>query len=79
MRPLGMVLLLSLALCCFLDAARAEDKVRDATCYQDLPGCHKNYDPVCGTNGKTYGNECMLCLENKEKGTHIRIKKEGDC
>ncbi|XP_043841528.1 serine protease inhibitor Kazal-type 1-like isoform X3 [Dromiciops gliroides] len=74
-----MVLLLSLALCCFLNAARAEDKVRDASCFEDLLECPPVFVPVCGTNGKTYGNECLLCLENKEKGTHIRIKKERDC
>ncbi|XP_043844809.1 serine protease inhibitor Kazal-type 1-like [Dromiciops gliroides] len=79
MRPLGMVLLLSLALCCFLDAARAEDKAQDANCEKYTANCTKEYHPVCGTDGKTYGNECVLCHENKKRGTHVRIKKSGQC
>ena len=35
--------------------------------------CTAQYDPVCGINGKTYGNMCNLSVE------HVALKHKGEC
>ncbi|XP_009081722.1 PREDICTED: trypsin inhibitor ClTI-1-like, partial [Acanthisitta chloris] len=44
-----------------------------------LPGCPRDYHPVCGTDGQVYANECVLCLSNSENNKDVQIVKEGDC
>ncbi|OCT59226.1 trypsin inhibitor ClTI-1 [Xenopus laevis] len=53
---------------------------RDAQCemYQ-LPGCSKDYDPLCGTDGKTYANECMLCYLTKGNVQKVQVEAKGEC
>ncbi|XP_031335468.1 agrin-like isoform X3 [Photinus pyralis] len=48
-----------------------------ATC--KCPTCSAEFDPVCGSNGVTYGNECKLRLEGCELSQEIKLLYWGPC
>lgn len=45
---------------------------------RSLCACPRMYDPICGSNGITYGNECtFLCAQNKL--SDLRMVKRDAC
>ncbi|XP_032885452.1 trypsin inhibitor ClTI-1-like [Amblyraja radiata] len=56
-----------------------EETEQPACDQYSLPACSRHYAPVCGTNGITYSNECLMCVEIKQRKTNIRITKRDEC
>ncbi|XP_007474153.1 serine protease inhibitor Kazal-type 1-like isoform X1 [Monodelphis domestica] len=79
MRILAIFLLLSMALCCFMDTVQAKKFPQKAKCHSKIFGCPKIYYPVCGNDGRTYDNRCILCMENMNRKVQVLIQKYGEC
>ncbi|XP_026215797.1 probable pancreatic secretory proteinase inhibitor isoform X3 [Anabas testudineus] len=78
----GRVVLLGLLLICVAaDANQKSGMMREPSCpdVKKILVCPLKFDPVCGSNGNTYANECLLCAERKMTKTDILIVKEEIC
>ncbi|XP_054423909.1 serine protease inhibitor Kazal-type 1 [Pteronotus mesoamericanus] len=79
MKVTAIFLLSALVLLSLSGNGRAEVSGTQAVCNSNVDGCTKIHDPICGTDGITYSNECELCMENKRRKIPVLIKKRGPC
>ncbi|CAJ1052728.1 probable pancreatic secretory proteinase inhibitor [Xyrichtys novacula] len=77
----GGIVALGLLLICLATDASGKPLPRRPSCpnTQEALMCTMNYNPVCGSNGNTYGNECSLCSFMQRTGEDILITKETSC
>ncbi|XP_004686915.1 PREDICTED: pancreatic secretory trypsin inhibitor [Condylura cristata] len=79
MKITGLFLLSALALLTSSGNTGADSLKREAKCSSEINGCPRIYNPVCGTDGNTYSNECILCRENEKRQIPVLIQKSGPC
>ena len=44
-----------------------------------LSNCPINYEPVCGSNGETFSNECKLRMESCKRGVNLFVRYPSSC
>ncbi|KYO22918.1 ovoinhibitor [Alligator mississippiensis] len=79
------VVLLALALSHFSDGALGSE----LNCSQysrvaakdgkELIVCPRHLEPVCGTDGVSYSNDCGICVHNSKHEADIGVRHQGQC
>ncbi|CAH2277264.1 ovomucoid-like [Pelobates cultripes] len=63
---------------CFTTATRNQINCNKYQKGEPFP-CDKSLMLLCGTDGNTYGNKCLLCKEKLMRNPSLGVKHEGSC
>ncbi|KAK4017049.1 hypothetical protein OUZ56_032004 [Daphnia magna] len=73
-----LIILISFMLLSNQSGVQGMPQDQDSSC-----NCKKNYQPVCGTDGKTYSNECVLGVQTKglcgNAKSSVTKAHDGEC
>ncbi|GAB5567262.1 serine protease inhibitor Kazal-type 9 [Prionailurus iriomotensis] len=85
MKATAFALLLALALTSIfnVECATRPQQV-DCSKYEKFPRreegfCYEIYAPICGSDGKTYGNDCFFCSEVRKTNNKLKFVHFGKC
>ncbi|XP_024851020.1 serine protease inhibitor Kazal-type 9 isoform X1 [Bos taurus] len=84
MRTTAFVLLSALMLATILnvDCVKHHEQI-DCSKYKMLPSeerfCYEIYAPICGSDGKTYDNDCYFCYEVEKTNNKLKFVHFGKC
>ncbi|XP_074085586.1 ovomucoid-like [Macrotis lagotis] len=84
MKAAAVCLLLMLTLISIFNVESVSKDTVDCSRYKKLPPgepqiCTAEYIPLCGSDGKTYSNQCVFCYAVKESNDKIKLSHRGAC
>ncbi|XP_049987130.1 serine protease inhibitor Kazal-type 6 [Alexandromys fortis] len=66
-------------LCCFSGAFGQGEKINCGEFRNPNIFCTRESDPLCGSDGLTYGNKCAFCKALAKSSGKINLKHRGKC
>ncbi|XP_043836929.1 serine protease inhibitor Kazal-type 9-like [Dromiciops gliroides] len=84
MKAAAACMFLMLSLMPIFNVESASKNQVDCNGFKKLPPgqeqvCVQIYDPICGSDGKTYSNKCFFCFAVKQSNDKIKFSHFGNC